>query len=852
MDLTFLQKLNKEASENFELLQPIQEINPDGSLHRFDSTKPGDKAIWVCIHANDYKGNLYYNAVYGNWRAGVQYTCSSYEKGDKETQSKEFKASEKKQLKETQERLDQEKQMKYKACRDKWTPYYYSLPVQTPLHDYLRAKKLKDNYHGRVDRYGVLIVPAWNAEGILTGVQRIFLDPETNKWEKRFVFGIEIKGSFCPFGDVRNAEIIYICEGFATAASVYQAFKVQGNVAVVCVWNTSNLLEGAQAIRKINPNSYLVFAADKDTNSDPKLHNIGEKKAKQAANKLSNAIVKTVKFSVANDKWTDYNDLHQFEGLDHVIKQLFTDSTEFTEIIPLGFNGKKYHYFSTSKKDILDLSASDHNPGNLSMEAPAKYWGDRYGYILDKEGNKTKNPNWKMVIEKLGTESAKVGRFNPSKVRGVGAWEENGKMLVNIGDKIYYNGEFFPLFNNGIESNYFYQSSESVSLDFNRPLPDDYANKFVEAFKMLRYKNPSDYIILLGWIFSAQIFAALPWRPHIWITGERGSGKSTILNYINEALAFSVLTQGSTASGIRQRILNNAFPIISDEAEPNNEKDRMKLQEVLELARQSSTRSSYETLRGSASGKSVSYNTNTCFCMGSIQLSSMGGADTSRFFVIEMETVKEQSHAEFIRLENAMNEVTDLASGLFIRAVNMYENHIKNIELAKKVIKERKIESRQADQLAPIIAGYFAYFSTDLMDETFVVNTIRELNFETSEYAQANEVNDSEKCFEDLLGLQIPGQSITVGQILEKIPYETNGAVIDGFNHQLGLFGLRYMDFEKALFIPGRSSVLKKAIEKISDYSDYGNTLKRHSRYVETKPVRVAGSLRKGHLISLD
>lgn len=846
MDLSFLGKLNKEIADNFDMLEQISSISSDGSVNRFDSTKTGDKAIWVCIHENEFKGNTYFNAVYGSWRAGVQFTCSSYDPNNKEFKSKEFKQSVKDQMQATKEKLEQEKQDKYKKCREQWTPFYYNLKPESPIHEYLKAKKISSNFHARITDKNVLFVPAWNAEGLFVGGQRIFLNPENNKFEKRYTYGIEKMGSFCPFGDVRKAEFVYICEGFATAASVYQGFKDDPKVAVAAVWDTSNLLNGAQAVRKINPNSYLIFAADRDINSDPKWHNIGEKKAKFAANKMSNTIVKTVKFSGANDKWSDYNDLHQFEGLDKVVQQLYTDSTEFTEIIPLGFNGKKYYYFSTSKKDILDMSAADHNPSNLSMEAPPKYWGDRYGYVLDKDFNKTSNPDWKKVITALGTESSKVGRFNHSKVRGVGAWEQDAEILVNIGDKLFYKGEFFPLFNNGIKSDYFYQSSESVSVDFNRPLGNSDALKIVEAFQLLKYKNKTDYIIALGWIFSAQIFAALPWRPHIWFTGERGSGKSTILNYVHDAIPFSILTQDSTAAGIRQRILNNAFNVISDESEPETERDREKLKEVLLLARQSSTRSSYETLRGSASGKSISYNTNTSFCMGSIQLSSMGGADTSRFFVVEMESIKKQTHEDFIRLENAMADIKHLASGLFVRAVLMYKNHIKNIELAKKVIKEKKIEARQADQLAPIIAGYWAFFSTEAMDESFVLSTIKELDFEKSAYAEANEINDSEKCLDDILGLQIPGRVITVGQIIERYPYETVAQTRDEYDQLLGIVGIRYLEQEKSIFIASRSSSLKKQMERISDFSDYSNVLRRHDNFIESGSVRVAGSPKKG------
>lgn len=852
MDFEFINKLNKELGEKIPLLEPIVSVTFDGSVNRFDSTKKDDKAIWVCVHANDFKGNFYYNAVYGNWREGVQYTCTSYDKNDKTVVTKDFRESEKAQMKATKDKLEKEKQDKYKSCREKWTPFYYGLNANSPLHEYLKQKKISKNFHARVDGKGTLFVPAWNSKGVFVGGQKIFLDPVSNKFEKRYTFGIEKKGSFCPFGDIKNAQFIYIAEGFATAASIAMAFKHRKDVAVASVWDTSNILEGATALREINTNSYLIFAADRDINADPKHHNIGERKAKQAANKFSNAIVKTVKFENGNEAWSDFNDLHQFEGLEQVIKQLGVEETDFVEIVPLGFNQDKYYYFSTSKKQILEFGKGDHNQGNFMLNAPRKYWGDRYGYVINKDGEKTTAPDWKQVIEKIGMESAKAGIFNHSKIRSLGAWEQDGEIIVNIGDKLYYKEEFFPLFNNGIKSDYFYQSSESISLDFNRPLGNSDCLKVVEAFQMLKYKNPSDYIIVLGWLFSAQIFAALSWRPHIWITGERGSGKSTILEYISELLDFSIMVQGSTSAGIRQRLGSSANPIIYDESEPDTEKGRERMAEILEMARQSSTRSKYEILRGSAGGRAISYNTNTCFCMGSIQLSEMNGADTSRFFIVEMKNLKGETHESFVRLTNAMDDAKTLSTGLFVRAVNMYKNHMVNIDTAKQVIKSHKIEARQADQLAPIIAGYWAFFSTGLMDESFVLKTIEEMNFAESEYVVSNNENESEKCLEDIFGLQIPGRPLTVGQITERYPYETNVSLVDEYDQMLGILGLRYMGQEKQFFISASNSVLRKQMERISKFSDYKNILKRHDKFVEVKKCRVGGMPINGILISMN
>jgi phage/plasmid primase-like uncharacterized protein len=846
MDLGFLEKLNREVSEKFPLLGPIQDLKTDGSINRFDSIKLFDKAIWICVHEWFYKGNVYYKAIYGSWREGVQYTTTSYEK--RQAQSKEFYEQEKAKIKETQEKLEKEKEEKHEACKAKWAPFYYSLNERLDVHDYLRNKNIDSNFHARIDEKNVLFIPAWNSQGVFVGGQRIFLDPETNKYEKRYTFGIEKTGSFCPFGDIKGARFIYIAEGFATAASIYMAFRDNPKIAVACVWDTSNLLTGAQAIRKVNPTSNIVFAADRDINLDFKWNNIGERKAIEASKKINNSIVRTVKFELSNDKWSDFNDLHQFEGLEKVVSQLSVDESNFIHIVPLGIEGDKFIYFSTQTKNILTFNASDHNQTKFILLAPEKYWGDRFGYLKNKEGQLTTRPNWTKVIEGMGTESRGVGHFNSSKIRGIGAWDEEGEIIVNVGDKLFYKGEYCPIYNNDLDLNYFYQAGNPINVDLSRPLGNSDMLKIVEAFQMLRYKNPNDFITVLGWLFSAQIFAALPWRPHIWFTGPGGAGKSTILGYIHSLIRNSIMIQDSTVAGIRQKIASDTMAIISDEAEPNSQRDRERLTDIISLARQSSTKSGYESLRGTAGGRSLSYNTNAIFCMGSIQLSKMGKADTSRFFIIEMNSVEGQPHSEFVRLENAMSEISGFTDGLFARAVGMYKNHITNIETAKQVIKEKKIESRQADQLAPIIAGYYAYFDTGIMPKDFVLRTIEEMNFEKSDYVQDNKTDDSERCLQAILEIYIQGEQKTIIQSINAL----RKPEINYRDEQLlGIYGIKFLKDEEKLFIPSESSLIKSNLEKMADISDYKNLLRRHKNFIKNDRISVNGQLKRGLTISL-
>ena len=41
--------------------------------------------------------------------------------------------------------------------------------------------------------------------------------------------------------------------------------------------------------------------------------------------------------------------------------------------------------------------------------------------------------------------------------------------------------------------------------------------------------KPGSHLLLAGWVALAPVCGALGWRPHAWITGKAGSGKTTIM-----------------------------------------------------------------------------------------------------------------------------------------------------------------------------------------------------------------------------------------------------------------------------------------------------------------------------------
>ena len=65
---------------------------------------------------------------------------------------------------------------------------------------------------------------------------------------------------------------------------------------------------------------------------------------------------------------------------------------------------------------------------------------------------------------------------------------------------------------------------------------------------------PASAHFLLGWLVLAPVCGALNWRPHIWLTGGAGTGKTTILKLFIRPLLGGVVqsaTGGTTEAGLR-------------------------------------------------------------------------------------------------------------------------------------------------------------------------------------------------------------------------------------------------------------------------------------------------------------
>jgi len=221
-------------------------------------------------------------------------------------------------------------------------------------HDYLRLKQVK-NYGLRVLTIedeatkkakcfkGTLLVPLFNINNELVNLERIYFSKKENKFQKRPLNGGQRNGAFYLLGDVIDSQgMIYICEGYSTTATVYEATKCPSVVS----FNCGNIPHVTKILRQKYPQARLIIIADDDKwHDNPKLKHAGLKAAEKACKNVKNCtyllpdfgVLELSKEKLAELKPTDINDLFvlllakgldRTAALDIVRQQIQKNSTQ--------------------------------------------------------------------------------------------------------------------------------------------------------------------------------------------------------------------------------------------------------------------------------------------------------------------------------------------------------------------------------------------------------------------------------------------------------------------------------------------------------------------------------------------
>ena len=247
----------KEAMET-NGIRTKETIIADGKLHRchIEGDKHGSKNGWYICDDQI--------ATYGSWKTGEKHQWrASHLKSLSPAQRKQHEQL----LEIARRKRESEQESQYAAAKEKALNIWNQCAPAEGSHPYLKAKGVQS--HKLALYQGSLVIPLCDTAGQIHSLQ--FIDAEGNK---RFLSGGRKKGCFFLIGT--PSEPLCIAEGYATAASIYEA---TGQTCVVA-FDAGNLKPVALAFRTAFPKAKITICADNDLNTEG---NPGVTKATEAA-----------------------------------------------------------------------------------------------------------------------------------------------------------------------------------------------------------------------------------------------------------------------------------------------------------------------------------------------------------------------------------------------------------------------------------------------------------------------------------------------------------------------------------------------------------------------------------------
>jgi putative DNA primase/helicase len=246
-------------------LTPPDQIWLDGKVHRFASGtkgKPGhgDKPGWYVAYSDGVPAGRF-----GCWRLGVEVTWKA-EVGRQLTMTEHL--TQQRRIEEAKAARDAEQARKHEVAASTVQLIWSDGATASPDHPYLQRKGIK--VHGaRVTGDGRLMVPLYTPNGELSSLQYISADGD-----KKYHSGGATGGCYWWLGAIEDAKLVYVAEGFATAATIHEAT----GQPVFVAYSASNLVPVTGMLRD-RINAPIVIVADNDASG------VGQRYAEQASAK---------------------------------------------------------------------------------------------------------------------------------------------------------------------------------------------------------------------------------------------------------------------------------------------------------------------------------------------------------------------------------------------------------------------------------------------------------------------------------------------------------------------------------------------------------------------------------------
>lgn len=429
-------------------------------------------------------------------------------------------------------------------------------------------------------------------------------------------------------------------------------------------------------------------------------------------------------------------------------------------VAALGVHGETWFYL-----DYLGQLAAVTNHTKDRMRG---IFGGRSDLLMKKFPQYTKGSTtatgWKQedCATAMMSAAAEKGVWNAfERVRGLGAWPDgHGGVALHCGDSVLHGGRWHKP---GQIEGYVYPSAPPIP----RPLVDDPggdpASQLVELLRTWSWaRGDLDAWLLTGWICAAMFGGALDWRPLVWITGDAGTGKSTVQKVLRAVMGGEgaiLQSTDATEPGIRQFLLQSTIPVALDELEA--EADGRRSAAVIKLARQAA--SGGAVLRGGADHVGQEFRARSCFAFSSILIPQMLEQDISRIALLELRALSSGAKTPSID----PSHWATIGRGLRRRILLQWDRLDATLDLYRRALHRAGHAARGCDQYGTLLAMADLAAHDEVPDEERLAPWIERLDA-VAIGDQTDQQPDWMRCLNHLFGQHIEpyrsGQRFPLGR----------------------------------------------------------------------------------------
>lgn len=476
----------------------------------------------------------------------------------------------------------------------------------------------------------------------------------------------------------------------------------------------------------------------------------------------------------------------------------------------LGYDDHAYWYFSCTGQ-TLAITASSHTEMELQRLAPDGWWAENF------PGRQS--TDYRAAAKSLIARQHQTGFFNPDIVRGLGCWIDPDpktslpRVIYHAGDRLFIDGIETPL--SAYRGSFLYPRRRRLDIDLSTPATLEETALLIDLCRRFNWTNhDSSSWILPGLCCAAIVCGALDWRPHGWLTGRRGSGKTWLYGQvIARIIGICLKVQSATTSaGIRQALGSDALAVIFDEIERNHQRAQDRISDIFELARQSSAESGGAILKGTTSGEARTYRIRSTFLFCSISMGSVESADESRITRMDLSRPIQEDWPEIKSLWSKTLLRDDFCARIRARTIRLASVIRQNASTYADAIAQAAGDSRTGQQYGAIAAGFLSLTSDQPISSQDAFQWASSIDWDAFRPDASSEEDDPSRCLDILLQAKIDLQH----------PDGTR------FNSSIGelLRNCQSSNPSNPKFQPSYDALLRSGVHPISHAFDVAN---RHS-----------------------